>query len=95
MNRANLRTEEPNRVCGFTLIELLVVIAIIAVLILLLLPSVRNARESARRAVCGSNLGQIGISVLLVAGDNDGRLPEAARRLAGSHIHPGHLYQAQ
>jgi prepilin-type N-terminal cleavage/methylation domain-containing protein len=41
---------------GFTLIELLVVMAIIALLIALLLPAVQQARESARRTQCTSNL---------------------------------------
>ncbi len=40
---------------GFTLIELMIVVAIIALLLSILLPSVRMAREMARRAVCAGN----------------------------------------
>jgi prepilin-type N-terminal cleavage/methylation domain-containing protein/prepilin-type processing-associated H-X9-DG protein len=50
-----------SKVCsrGFTLVELLVVVAIIALLISILLPALRNARESARAAVCAHNVRQL------------------------------------
>ena len=58
-----------------TLIELLVVIAIIAILAAILFPVFAQARESARQAVCTSNVRQIGLAVQMYTQDNDETLP--------------------
>lgn len=60
---------------GFTLIELLVVIAIIGILAAMLFPAFSQARESARRAVCLSNLRQVGMALQMYTMDNNERLP--------------------
>lgn len=62
---------------GFTLIELLVVIAIIAVLMAILLPSLNRAREQTRRTVCGNQVRQQSMSLLMYAQQNDGKMPLA------------------
>lgn len=65
----------PLRRRGFTLIELLVVISIIALLIAILLPALSKARESARNAICLSNLRQIGTGLAIYANDFTDYLP--------------------
>lgn len=61
---------------GFTLIELLVVVAIIAVLMAIMLPSLGNARESAKKISCLSNLRQMQIGSLMYAdGNNNWYIP--------------------
>ncbi|MCS7209472.1 MAG: prepilin-type N-terminal cleavage/methylation domain-containing protein [Fimbriimonadales bacterium] len=49
---------------GFTLIELLVVIAIIAILAAILFPVFAQARESARKTTCLSNLNQLAKGII-------------------------------
>jgi prepilin-type N-terminal cleavage/methylation domain-containing protein/prepilin-type processing-associated H-X9-DG protein len=60
---------------AFTLIELLVVITIVAVLAAMLLPAVGAVRAAARSSVCQTQFRQIGLGVLLYAGDWEGLLP--------------------
>ncbi len=60
---------------GFTLIELLVVISIVALLIAILLPALSKAREAARLAQCSTNVRQIGIGMIMWAGNNKDYLP--------------------
>ena len=60
---------------AFTLVELLVVIAIIGLLAALLMPALEAARESAQKAVCITNLSQIGKAVLLYTNSWDGWCP--------------------
>ncbi len=60
---------------GFTLIEMLVVVAIIGILAAILLPVFANVREKSRRAVCASNLHQLGLAMRLYVNDYGGRYP--------------------
>ncbi len=64
---------------GFTLLELLVVISIIAILAVSLTPAFARAREAARRATCGQNLGQIHKAVTMYETDNGGTYPSLAQ----------------
>ena len=57
---------------GFTLIELLVVIAIIALLVSLLMPSLRQAKELAREAVCRAHYHGVAPTISMYTNDNDG-----------------------
>jgi len=68
------------RLRGFTLIELLVVIAIIGILAAMVFPVFARARESARKAVCLSNVKNIALAVNMYLADNNDTFPPAEHR---------------
>jgi prepilin-type N-terminal cleavage/methylation domain-containing protein/prepilin-type processing-associated H-X9-DG protein len=65
---------------GFTLIELLVVIAIIGILAAMVFPVFARARESARKAVCLSNVKNIGLAIQMYLSDSNDTLPPNEHR---------------
>jgi prepilin-type N-terminal cleavage/methylation domain-containing protein len=69
-----MQARAPQRV-GFTLIEILVVVAIIALLIAVLLPSLANARRTAKQVVCLSNQKQFATANFYYSQDFKGLLP--------------------
>lgn len=76
---------------GFSLVEVLVVIAIIGVLLALLLPGIGQARESAKKAICLSNLRQIGLAIQSYSTSNRGYIPygpKAPPMMSASDFYP-------
>lgn len=69
-----MHVRAPQR-AGFTLIEILVVVAIIALLVAVLLPSLSNARKTAKQVVCLSNQKQFANANFYYATDFKGLLP--------------------
>lgn len=66
---------------GFTLIELLVVIAIIAILAAILFPVFAQAKAAAKKTQCMSNLKNIGLAVVMYAGDYEDCSPQSTAGL--------------
>jgi hypothetical protein len=75
---------------AFIVVELPVVVSIIALLAAILLPSLKQAKARSLRAVCTSNLRQIGISLFSYSGDYQGSLPPS-----GMEYLPSRLYFTQ
>lgn len=73
---------------AFTLIELLVVVSIIALLIAILLPALSKARESAKTAVCQSNLSSIGKAQLAYTIDHNGQYTVSNQWVWGKKKYP-------
>src|SRR5437867_1189180 len=76
-----MRNRRPGQ--GFTLIELLVVIAVMAILAGLLFPVLAQARTTARKAACTSNLRQIGLALTLYLQDYDETFVPFLQTIAG------------
>jgi len=63
---------------GFTLIELLVVIAIIALLLSILMPSLRLAKDHAKKIQCSANIRSMATAARMYAESHDGFTPSAS-----------------
>ncbi len=68
---------------GFTLIELLVVVSIIALLMAMLLPSLKSARQAAKRTLCLANMRGLEQAHWMYLTDHDGALIQAGLAHAG------------
>jgi prepilin-type N-terminal cleavage/methylation domain-containing protein/prepilin-type processing-associated H-X9-DG protein len=77
------------RLSAFTLIELLVVIGIIGLLAAILLPVLGKARDAGRKTDCASNLGQIGLTLMLYTNEQNGYLPFSWGKFDAPETLPG------
>jgi prepilin-type N-terminal cleavage/methylation domain-containing protein len=90
VTRANLFSSRRGR-AAFTLVELLVVIAVIAMLVAILLPVLGSARERARRAVCLSNVHQLGLAATTYAMEYRGRYALENRNIPLNLLAPSNI----
>lgn len=70
MLRKSVTRGRSRRGAAFTLVELLVVVSIIALLIAILLPSLKKARQAAKRVACNANVRSIAQAGLTYASDD-------------------------
>lgn len=78
MLKRSLGTARVELRSGMTIVEVLVTLSVIGLLAALLLPAVQNARESARRMACLSNLRQLGLATQNHVATHDGALPSTS-----------------
>lgn len=88
-----------SRTRAFTLIELLVVVAIVALLMSILLPSLKQARDQAKRTKCSANLRALAQATVTYSTEYKDYVPQnkasepnyVYRRLSGQEWHLGAL----
>lgn len=73
------------RKAGFTLVEVLLVVAIIALLASLIFPIMTSARSASKRAVCTSQLRQVGMAISMYE-ETAGGMPLNLDSLTGSGV---------
>ena len=73
---------------AFTLIELIVVIAIVALLMAILVPSLQSSRRQAKATLCGSNIRQLVLGLMMYETENE-TLPHAFDRPSHGRPPPG------
>lgn len=73
-----------HRTDGFSLVELLVVIAIVGLLVALMMPSLKRARDVAKRMQCSNAIRQVGIATATYATDNKQIIPTGFQATAAT-----------